>query len=173
MDALTEVLLPKLTGIRKSGGSWMVQCPAHEDAQASLHIARGTTHPVVLTCHAGCERDDILKAVGLTWDDLCAPRGQQPPQGEWTPRGPASAIYDYTDEHGKLLFQVLRTVDKGFSQRVPDPSRKSGYRWKLDGVRRVLYRLPKVIEAISNGELIYICEGEKVVLSIYCVFLSD
>jgi 5S rRNA maturation endonuclease (ribonuclease M5) len=161
MDALTEILLPKLTGIKKSGASWMARCPAHEDGNPSLHIARGTTHPVLLTCHAGCERDDILKAIGLTWDDLCAPREERPARGEWTPHGDASAIYDYVDEDGKLLFQVLRTADKHFTQRVPDASRKTGWRWSLGSTRRVLYRLPKVIEAVASGELIYICEGEK------------
>ena len=36
----------------------------------------------------------------------------------------------------------------------------------MDGVRRVLYRLPRVMDAIKNGETIYICEGEKDVESL-------
>lgn len=161
MDVVTELLLPKLDGIRKSGGSWMARCPAHEDSKPSLHIARGTTHPVVLTCHAGCERAVILEKLGLTWDGLCAPAEDQPGRGEWTPHGDAIAVYDYTDEAGKLLFQVCRTADKQFPQRVPDPRRKSGWRWRLGDTRRVPYRLPKIIEAIKDGEFIYVAEGEK------------
>jgi len=162
MDVLRELVLPKLEGVRKSGGSFMARCPAHDDGKASLSLKTGTTQPVVLTCHAGCERDTILAAVGLTWEQVCNPRDDLPVQrGEWTPHGDAVAVYDYRDETGNLLFQVLRTADKQFSQRVPDPTRKSGYRWRLDGVRRVLYRLPKVIEAVDNGEVIYVCEGEK------------
>jgi 5S rRNA maturation endonuclease (ribonuclease M5) len=161
MDVLREILLPKLEGVRFSGGSWMARCPSHEDATASLHISRGTDHPVVLKCHAGCEPLDILAALDLTWDTLCKPAEDRPVRGEWTPRGEAVAVYDYTDETGDLLFQVLRTADKNFSQRTPDASRKSGYQWKLDGVRRVPYRLPKVLEAVKDGEIIYICEGEK------------
>ena len=161
MDPITSILLPQLTGIRPSGGTWMARCPAHEDGKASLHISRGTTHPVVLKCHAGCDPVDILKAIGLTWETLCSPRDERPERGEWTPNGPAVAIYDYTDEAGKLLFQVCRTADKGFSQRVPDITAKSGFRWRLDGVRRVLDRLPKVMAAPDAGEVIYIAEGEK------------
>jgi 5S rRNA maturation endonuclease (ribonuclease M5) len=161
MDVLREILLPKLEGVRFSGGSWMARCPAHEDSTASLHIARGTEQPIVMTCHAHCERVDILAAIGLTWDDLCKPREEQIASGEWTPSGDAVAVYDYTDEAGNLLYQVLRTADKNFSQRVPDRSRKSGYRWKLGDTRRVIYRLPKVIEAIAAGQIIYIAEGEK------------
>lgn len=161
MDVLREVLLPKLEGVRLSGGNWMARCPAHEDGKASLSIARGKDHPVVLNCKAGCATVDILAAVGMTWDTLCAPREDQRPRGEWTPAGEAIAVYDYPDEQGNLLFQVLRTADKEFRQRAPDVSRKGGWRWNLEGVRRVLYRLPKVIDAVADGNLIYVAEGEK------------
>jgi len=33
--------------------------------------------------------------------------------------------------------------------------------WKLGETRRVLYRLPQVIEAVKAGKTIYIPEGEK------------
>jgi 5S rRNA maturation endonuclease (ribonuclease M5) len=161
MDVLREILLPKLEGVRMSAGSWMARCPAHDDGKASLHISRGDSHPVVLTCHAGCERDVILDAVGLTWETLCAPRDERPVRAEWTPHGDAVAVYDYTDEKGVLLFQVLRTADKQFSQRVPDRSRKSGWTWRLGETRRVLYRLPKVAAGIPDGQMIWVAEGEK------------
>lgn len=170
VDVLREVLLPRLEGIRKTGGSYMARCPAHEDGKASLSITEGKTQPVVLKCHAGCEPDDILAKIGLTWEDLCKPRERvpeaRPGRGEWTPRGEATAVYDYTDETGKLLFQVCRTPDKQFPQRVPDATRPTGWRWSLDSTRRVLYRLPKVLEAIKDGEFIYVAEGEKDVHSL-------
>lgn len=168
MDVLREVLLPKLDSVRMSGGSWMARCPAHDDGTASLSVSRGTDQPVLLNCHAGCDPKDILKALGLTWKTLCAPR-EAPQAGEWTPYGDAVAVYDYADEAGNLLFQVLRTVSKQFPQRRPDASRKSGWNWKLGDTRRVLYRLPKIIEAVQAGEVIYVCEGEKDVHAIEAV----
>jgi Family of unknown function (DUF5906) len=66
--------------------------------------------------------------------------------------------YDYTDEDSKLLFQVVRFEPKGFSQRRPDGD---GYKYSIYGVRRVLYRLPAILEAVKARELILICEGEK------------
>ena len=159
-DVLHEVVLPKLERVRKQAGYWMARCPAHEDNEASLSIRSGTTQPVMLKCFADCDRDDILKAIGLTWADICKPREERR-QGEWTPRGEATAVYDYVDHKASPLFQVCRTADKQFPARVADPSRKSGYRWNLTGVRRVLYRLPKLIAGVADGELIYICEGEK------------
>ena len=120
----------------------------------------------MLNCKAGCQTADILAAIGLTWTDLCTPREDDRPRGEWTPYGESVAVYDYVDENSDLLFQVLRTADKKFPQRVPDRTRKSGYRWKLEDTRRVLYRLPKIIEAVKDGEIIYVVEGEKDVHSL-------
>lgn len=155
-------VLSLLDSIRSNGDAWSAKCPAHEDHDPSLSIAEGEAGRVLLHCHAGCETSDVMKALGLTdvalFDDSDTPRA---PKGEWTPRGPATAIYSYFDEGGDLLFQVLRTADKQFPQRRPDTTTKSGWAWNLHDVRRVLYRLPKVIEAVATGEQIWIAEGEK------------
>ena len=66
------------------------------------------------------------------------------------PRGKRiTKIDQYTDEHGTLLFEVVRFEPKGFRQRRPDGD--GGYLWKLDGVRRVLFRLPAVLAAVAAG----------------------
>lgn len=155
---ILEAVLGKLENVRKHGGYWMARCPAHEDSTASLSIARGTEYPVVFKCHAGCERDAILTGMGMTLTDILPPRRET---GEWTPHGEAQAIYDYVDEEGKLLFQVLRAPGKKFLQRRPDAASRSGWAWKLGETRRVIYRLPRVIKAVNAGETIYVVEGEK------------
>jgi Protein of unknown function (DUF3631) len=160
VDDALELVLGKLDGVRQHGSYWKARCPAHDDNEASLSIARGTEQPVVFKCHAGCDRDVILDALGLTLADVSKPL-EQHDSGEWTPAGPATAIYDYTDEHGALLFQVCRTAGKQFPQRRPDPSAKSGWAWKLGRTRRVPYRLPELISAVTAGQLVYIAEGEK------------
>lgn len=161
MDPLRELLLPKLEGIRHSGSGYTAKCPAHDDGRASLSVGPGKDHPVVVHCHAGCDRDAVLDAVGLTWAELCRPRDDRQADGEWTPRGPAVAVYDYVDEAGTLLFQVCRTADKEFPQRRPDRSKKSGWNWKLGDVRRVPYRLGRLLEAMDEGKRVFIVEGEK------------
>ena len=68
--------------------------------------------------------------------------------------------YDYRDEAGNLLYQVVRYEPKAFKQRRPGT--KSGeWNWNLDGARRILYRLPEVIEAVANGYVVCLVEGEK------------
>ena len=69
--------------------------------------------------------------------------------------------YDYQNEKGKLLFQVVRYSSKEFSQRQPDHPK--GWIWNLNGIQPVLYRLP---ELIRSTEPILIVEGEKDVESL-------
>jgi hypothetical protein len=68
------------------------------------------------------------------------------------------AHYDYTDESGDLIFQVVRFEPKTFVQR-----RKERGRWlyQVKGVRQVPYHLPEISEAIANERTVFIVEGEK------------
>jgi 5S rRNA maturation endonuclease (ribonuclease M5) len=70
------------------------------------------------------------------------------------------ATYDYLDEGGKLLYQVVRFEPKTFRQRKPDGN--GGWIWNLNGVRRVPYRLPE----LQTAEQVFIVEGEKDVESL-------
>jgi len=65
------------------------------------------------------------------------------------------ATYDYTDEKSELLYQVLRYEPKTFRQRRPVAN--GGWDWSMDGVTRVLYRLPEVL----RSKVVIVCEGEK------------
>ena len=73
--------------------------------------------------------------------------------------GPIVKTYDYVDERGAFLFQVTRHDPKDFRQR----HRGLDGKWINDivGVRRVLYGLPGLIDAVKAGWTIYIVEGEK------------
>jgi len=71
------------------------------------------------------------------------------------------ALYNYTDETGTLLYQVVRYEPKDFRQRRPDGH--GGWASNLHGVRRVLYRLPDVVKA----ENVLLLEGEKDVDTAY------
>jgi hypothetical protein len=78
--------------------------------------------------------------------------------GPLSPNGSGHSIvatYDYTDEKDELLYQVVRREPKGFTQRRPDGH--GGWIPSLNGVRRVLYGLPEVLNASS----VLIVEGEK------------
>jgi hypothetical protein len=71
-----------------------------------------------------------------------------------------TATHDYCDERGELLFQVVRFHPKDFRQRRPDGH--GGWIWNMQGVQRVLFRLPELIAAKANGNKVaWITEGER------------
>ena len=171
-DVMRELVLPKLEAVHKVGGGFMARCPAHDDGKASLSVSEGRDQPVVIHCHAGCDRDDILAKLGLDWADLSKPRESKLNSEAWTPAGPASATYDYRDEAGNLLIQVVRSVGKEFRQRIPDTTANSGWVWKVGDTRKVLFRLPEIIQAVSDGREVWITEGEKDALSLVSLGLE-
>lgn len=73
--------------------------------------------------------------------------------------GAPAATYRYTDERGELLFVVARFEPKDFRQAHVEEN--GGWQWNLNGTRRVLYRLPRVREALAAGRDVWIVEGEK------------
>jgi RecA-family ATPase len=73
------------------------------------------------------------------------------------PKGRVVATFDYTDENGQLLYQVLKYEPKSFRQRRPDGN--GGFIWSLGDVPRVLYRWPELLK--FPDATVFICEGEK------------
>jgi hypothetical protein len=173
-------VLSRLDSVRTSGGGFMARCPAHNDRIPSLSVGlsrRGGG--VLIHCFAGCCTEDVLAALGLTYSDLYdgwglpaqnvakpAPSIAAPAasiQPERKPRlGRPSAIYTYLDEEEQIVMQVRRwdtEEGKMIRQRRPDGS--GGWINNLRGVRRVLYRLPELVDAIGSIRRIYVVEGEK------------
>jgi putative DNA primase/helicase len=139
---------------RQVGRNTRLLCPAHDDHDPSLDVAEGNDgRPLVICRSHGCSYEEICAAIG--WE-TGGSGGDA-----WTPSDPVVAIYPYEDEQGKLLFEVCRTASKGFPLRRPDTTSASGYRWGLDGTRRVLYRLPGLLEAARTHRGVFVVEGEK------------
>jgi hypothetical protein len=131
----------------------MATCPAHKDNNPSLGI-REEGGKVLVRCYAGCSQRNVIEALrgrGL-WETA-------PPTRTWarqrTPLGPIVAEYNYSDEHGELLYQVTRHFPpKDFRQRYSDG--RGGWTWRKHP-RQVLYHLPEVMEA----PIVFVLEGEK------------
>lgn len=156
-----ENILSRLDGVQQHEDYFMAKCPAHKDRIRSLTVRQGRDGCALIKCHASCEKPAILAALNLTMKDLF-------PDSRPTREAPSRivATYDYTDEIGMLLYQVVRYDPKEFRQRCPSDGNgvvtgRSGWSYKLDGVRRVLYRLQGVLAAIEAGKAVYVVEGEK------------
>ncbi len=138
-------ILSRVDKVRRSGNGWVARCPAHDDRIESLAIAV-QAEKILLHCHAGCTIEKIVAAVGLKISDLFT-------EGKSGLR--IAATYDYLDERGDLLFQVVRLVPKSFKQRRPDG--RGRWIWNLKGVPSVLYCLPELLRT----KYVLIPEGEK------------
>ena len=152
-EPTAEALAKALNG-RRSGRDWLAHCPAHDDKEASLAIGERNGR-TVFKCHAKCSQQAVLitlRAKGL-WPSKQAYR--KPHSAHKT----IVSIYEYCDEAGTTVFEVVRYSPKAFRQRRPDG--KGGYIWNLEGIPALPYRLPELQEAIAGGHPVFVVEGEK------------
>lgn len=62
-------LLPRLSGVRKSGAGFVALCSGHDDRSPSLSIREGN-RGVLLKCWSGCTLDEICSSLGIEVQDL-------------------------------------------------------------------------------------------------------
>jgi 5S rRNA maturation endonuclease (ribonuclease M5) len=145
---------------QKTSSGWQAKCPGHDDKNASLSISEGHDGRVLLKCHAGCDVKDIVSVMGLKMSDLFNDNTKKAPTPSLPPTSKKIvATYPYHNADGQLLYEVIRYMPKDFRQRRPDG--KGDWSWNLQGVERVLYRLPEVKGAIQSNQRVFIVEGEK------------
>jgi hypothetical protein len=150
----------RIPGAKKQGREFRAKCPVHDGERLSLAINAETGQAF---CHSECGRgwDLIGLEMELTGADFkTALASVESLVGKVNGARPDTlgqivAAYDYTDEQGKLLYQVTRHVPKDFRQRRPDGN--GGWTWGLKGTQRVPYRLPEVLKASE----VFIVEGER------------
>jgi len=157
-----------------TGQGWQSHCPAHNDRSPSLSIGEGAEGRALIKCHAGCSADAICEAIGLHPRDLMPPsngklsmpststatkhtRGKQAHHRRDGSKSSIAETYDYCDECGVLLLQVVRYEPKGFRQRRPMSN--GNWTWSVKGVQVIPYRLPELLA--KPRESVFVVEGEK------------
>lgn len=118
----------------KTGKEWKALCPKHDDHHPSLSIY---------------EEKGVYHCFGCGWKGKLFI--------ETNPRT-IVATYDYPDEENKLLYQVVKYNPKDFVVRRRDENHEWVY--NLKGVKKVLYKLPDLLNAKKN-KAVFIVEGEK------------
>jgi hypothetical protein len=126
-----------------------IQAPSHDEVMRSLETLLGT--PFVQRTYS----EPLITGQKKGWN-----------------RKQARDFYRYTDEVGSELFTVWRFVDRNGKKMTPadrpcpctaNPDAEcalgcaEGRVWSTKGVRRVLYRLPDVLQSL----LVIVVEGEK------------
>jgi putative DNA primase/helicase len=147
----------------------------------SINISKQVFH-----CR-GCDKGGDVIALVEHLDDCdflvaCALLTGEPrpkPNGKGrgaAPKRVTAATFEYTDESGATAYAIERveyrnaagkfvlTKDskrkKTFSQRRPDPERPGEWLWNVDGITRLPYNMPALVEAVAAERLVYVVEGE-------------
>ena len=156
--AFYERYLPQIK--KERGNQHKAKCPFHDDKEPSLSINSSTGQ---FNCF-GCDRKgDIFNFyaeqhnldIRLDFPKILTSIANDFGIEEKHNKMNIVKTYDYTDAEGQLLYQQVRIEPKDF--RVRRPNGNGDWIWDLNGVQRVLYHLPAVLEA----DEVLICEGEK------------
>jgi hypothetical protein len=139
-------------------------------------LAVGDGGVLMVKCHAphGCTFSSIADGVRLPRQAFFPDYQEKSPEkkNDSYMSGKISATYDYRDEQNVLLFQAIRFDPKDFRQRRHNPAvdysmafskDNPEHIWNLEGVRRVLYRLPELLMLLKAKpeRWVLILEGEK------------
>lgn len=151
--ALFQRHVLKLTGGDQAYGL----CPFHADTERSFSVDMRNG---LWTCHRGCGNGNAVQfaeRLNLPGEAIA---GKTPKHG---PREKErEEIYAFRDETGKLLFEEVRRQTPGRKRKrivMRRPDGQGGYINNIEGVRRVLYRLPELLASAGQGVRTYIVEG--------------
>ncbi|SDF87367.1 CHC2 zinc finger domain-containing protein [Sporolituus thermophilus] len=158
--------------LKKDGSSrYKALCPFHADRNPSLVIWPEDGKWNCFGCGKhGDAIDLVAEAKGMSNSEAIKYLAEElgidakPAKERKKPRGKLVAEFFYRDEGGQVRYKVSRYEngdDKTFPQSRPDG--KGGWIENLDGVERLPYRLPELMESLKKGETIFIPEGEKAV----------
>ena len=167
------------TDARSSGvaGQYSGKCPSHDDNSPSLSL-KLTEEKILIKCHVGCsikevcsgleiEESELFRESGAdrkTFDTSCGKKNPnlinadgkvQFYSSKHKKQVTENVRYTYHKADGSAAFFVIRAEPKDFR-----PMRTDG-QLNLNGVERVPYRLPELLEGIKDSELILLLEGEK------------
>ena len=177
-----DALLAQLNKVRKSGDGYVARCPAHEDRSPSLSITMkdGKT---LLYCHAGCDVESIVDALGLTLSDLMPPKPSRPRSPDskfaaiWNAAIPCEIhpylrtkrvrSYGLRQNSEGLLLIPMRDVDgklHGLQRIWPDGDKRH---MKGSKVRGHFFQIGELGDRGKLATHLVICEGYATGASIY------
>ena len=108
-------ILSRLAKVRRTGaGMYLASCPAHDDKSPSLTIRELDDGRILLHCFSGCDVQEVLAAVGLTFADLYPPRAIQYGKPERRP-------FPATDVLRAISFEALVVAAAGVSLLAGHP----------------------------------------------------
>lgn len=161
-NPIEDVLASRGVELKRVGKSMMGKCPFHEDNNASMSVDVLKETWYCHACSFGGGVIDLLarlenKSASEWLREKYREKQKIEPKPKREPRQEKQEdkVYVYRNALGDPVFEVVRYKPKDFRQRHRDVNGEIV--WGMDGVERVLYRLPELLAA----QEIWILEGEK------------
>lgn len=142
---------------KKSGVYTQIRCPCnanhkHSDKAKSASLGLHS-NGISFKCFAGCQTDDFLQSLGLTYRDMF-------PDSERTP----SNIYTYHNadgsyHHDKVKYRDPATGKKDFRQRTIDD--QGNIVGETASLSKIPFGMPRLLQAIRDNKVVVYTEGEK------------
>jgi len=139
----------KLEKVKQTSNGIEALCPVHDDKKASL-TASLNGEKILFKCQAGCGNNEILQTINMEWDQFFVHSDNSKTQ-----KKKEVCRYRYKNKDGKHAFDVVRLEPKTFRPQRPDG------KWSLEGIERVPYNLPELLQGVKDLKLIILLEGEK------------
>lgn len=137
-----DALLSRLDRVKRTGeGRWQARCPAHDDRGPSLSIRELQDGRVLLHCFAGCCVEDVIGAVGMTFDDLFPEKLVPDAKRERLPFNPLDVLHSVGKES---LIVMLASRDLLSGKSISDADHK-----------RLVVAVGRINEAVR------ICNGSR------------
>jgi hypothetical protein len=172
MDSLTPVekVLDRLEDYAERGGELRARCPAHNGtSEDSLSIQEGDDGRALLTCHAGCEMEAIVDALGLGVIDLFSHNGEPSPAKKAKKAKkakndervltedelPDGTYYEFEAPSGEVLY--IQRHKGAYYKKVGEDLWAKG----LEGVVKIPYNLHELVQGVSKDETVVLVEGCK------------
>lgn len=159
-------------------GGFSALCPAHDDSKNSLYVDEGDNGRVLVYCHAGCKKADIMRAIFGNADNPTKPpteddkfrrlafvdKRELKPNFRQMTGGTPDAVYPYCTPSGDFFGFIARVRGKAGKSFVPFTpwEDKEGYlTWRKKGFAepRPLYNRDWLAE--DKDAPVLVVEGEK------------
>ena len=160
-----------------TGGQYSGLCPAHNDLSPSLSLTL-IEDRILIKCHSGCSIKEVCSGLGIKESDLFKKCGSDTKtkrtinekknnvqinsegkvqffSSKHKKQVTENSRYTYHKVDGSVAFFVIRTEPKDFRPMTTDG------KLSLEGVERVPYRLPELLQGIKDSKQVLLLEGEK------------
>jgi hypothetical protein len=120
---IADRLLGQLDGVKPVAiDRWLARCPSHDDSRPSLSVREIDSDRVLVHCWAGCSVEDVLSAVGLTFEALYPEKPSHRARPEHRPF-PAADVLRAVEREALIAAVAASNIANGIELNEDDRKR--------------------------------------------------